>query len=219
MPQLEAALDRLQAEEAREHEARRIARMIHDHVGQLATAACLAVDDLARDLPEGRRSALARLSRCVTALEEGLRGFSRELHGGAAAQGGLRDALVMLIGGFRVRLGIDVAHSLDGCADIEGRLATAVYRIVQEALTNVARHARASRVLVAVHGSDDSLRILVRDDGMGLPEPLREGLGLPAIRERVRALGGSLTLRSPSHGGTELSAVLPIGGETSLAIS
>ena len=211
MPQIEAALDPLVfADAAREQEARRIARMLHDHVGQLATAACLDVEDLARDLPEGRRTALARLRGCVTALEEGLRGLARELHAGAASEGRLGEALTALVEGFRTRLGIEIALSTEGCAALEGRVATTAYRIAQEALTNVARHARATRVLVAVRGGGDQVWILVRDDGVGLAQPAAQGLGLASMRDRLRALGGALELRSPSGGGTELSAVIPL---------
>lgn len=212
MPQLEAAVAPLvAAEDAREQEARRIARMIHDHVGQLASAACLAVEDLARDLPQERRPALTRLWRCVTALEEGLRGLARELHASAASEGRLGEALASLVEGFRARLGIDIELSTEGLTGLEPRVATTVYRIAQEALTNVARHARATRVLVGVHGGGDQVRIRVRDDGVGLGRPGSAGLGVPSMRDRLRALGGALELRSPSGGGTELSAVIPLG--------
>jgi two-component system sensor histidine kinase UhpB len=220
MPQLEAALDPLASiDEAREQEARRIARMIHDHVGQLATAACLAVEDLARELPARPRPALARLSRCVGALEEGLRGLARELNAGAVAEGRLGDALHGLVEGFRARLGIDIALTTDGCTGLDGRVATTVYRIVQEALTNVARHARATRVRVAVDGGSQQVRVLVRDDGVGLAQPIPPGMGLSSMRDRVRVLAGALELRSPSGGGTELSAVIPVGSLPSAATS
>src|SRR5262245_38355409 len=90
--------------EAREDEARRIARMIHDHVGQLAAAACLAVAELGRDLSEDRRPALDRLARCVTSLEEGLRGMAREIHAVGVSDRGLPHALSCLVDGFRARL-------------------------------------------------------------------------------------------------------------------
>jgi two-component system sensor histidine kinase UhpB len=192
--------------------------MIHDHVGQLATAACLAVEDVAGDLPQERRPALARLRRCVTALEEGLRGLARELHAGAVSEGGLGEALRSLVEGFRARLGIEIALSTDGCERLGGRVAVAVYRIAQESLTNVARHARATRVLVDVRRGGDRVRILVRDDGVGLAQPVPSGLGLPSMRDRLLALGGALELRSPSEGGTELSAVIPLGSAPSPAV-
>ena len=194
--------------EAREDEARRIARMIHDHVGQLASAACLAVVELERDLPEHRRPALDRLAHCVTALEEGLRGLAREIHAVGVDDRGLLHALSCLVEGFRARLGIRFDVALTACDGIQGRRAIAAYRVVQEALTNIARHARATRVRVAAEREGDHLRILVADDGVGL-RGHAPGLGLAAIRERLAALGGSLDLRSPPEGGTELRADLP----------
>jgi signal transduction histidine kinase len=96
---------------------------------------------------------------------------------------------------------------------------TAVYRIIQEALTNVARHARAKRVWVALLGRAAELRLEVRDDGVGLPpgngasRPV--GIGLIGIRERVRALGGTVTLASSGNGGGAcLSARLPLPAES-----
>jgi len=196
--------------EAREDEARRIARMIHDHVAQLAAAACLAVVELEQDLPERQRPALDRLAHCVTALEEGLRGLAREIHAVGVDDRGLLQALSRLVEGFRARLGIRFDVALTACEGMQGRRAIAAYRVVQEALTNIARHARATRVRVAAEREGDHLRILVADDGVGL-RGHAPGLGLAAIRERLAALGGSLDLRSPPEGGTELRVDLPWG--------
>src|SRR5207244_11374481 len=90
---------------------------------------------------------------------------------------------------------------------------TAAYRIVQEALTNVARHAGAKRVTVELRGADHELRLEVRDDGVGLRPAngqARPGIGLVGIRERVRSLGGTMTLASATGGGARLSVRLPL---------
>ena len=97
-------------------------------------------------------------------------------------------------------------------ADVE----TALYRITQEALTNVARHARATRVRVALVGREGGVRLEIEDDGVGLGRrngsPSRPGTGLVGIRERVRALGGTLTIQS--RPGTYLRITLPLSMET-----
>jgi signal transduction histidine kinase len=85
---------------------------------------------------------------------------------------------------------------------------TAVYRITQEALTNVARHAHADRVRVALSASPGQLRLEVDDDGVGLPAMRRAGIGLTGIGERVRALGGNVAIQS-SHGTQLLSIPIP----------
>jgi signal transduction histidine kinase len=96
---------------------------------------------------------------------------------------------------------------------------TCVYRVVQEALTNCVRHARAGQVAIEVHADDSRLNLRVTDNGVGVdPDARREGFGLRGIEERVRELGGSVTMRSASGQGSTLTVVLPLGStEAALA--
>ena len=95
--------------------------------------------------------------------------------------------------------------------DLKEPLATAVYRMVQEALTNVARHSGASAVEVRVHTEADSLHLSVRDNGRGLaPDPNRKSYGLLGIRERARTLGGEARIYSPPEGGTVVEIRVPL---------
>ena len=128
---------------------------------------------------------------------------------------GLAPSLESQLEAFRGTHRIATKFSVEALPDrLPEAIETAVYRIIQEALTNVARHAHAKRVSVALRGEDGALRLEVRDDGVGLPTTngtsRRTGIGLVGIRERVRALGGQLLL----HGerGVRLEVRVPLPG-------
>ena len=132
---------------------------------------------------------------------------------------GLAGSLEAHLEAFRGRHQIATKYTAEGLPErLPEEIETAVYRIIQEALTNVARHARAKRVWVALTGKGDELRLEVRDDGVGLPADngasRPSGIGLIGIRERVRALGGAVTLSSGPGGGTCLRASLPLPRES-----
>jgi signal transduction histidine kinase len=146
-------------------------------------------------------------------MEERLRGLSHELRPTILDDLGVLPALGFLASGFSARTGTvaDVRGSTDG--RLPPVVETAIYRIVQEALANVARHARARRVAIRIERRDAWLRCSVRDDGVGLPRASRPGgLGLVGIRERLDALGGRMRIGSVAGGGTELKVSIPLGG-------
>jgi signal transduction histidine kinase len=206
--------------DAREDEIRRVANALHDYAGLLATSAQLALDDVRRALPDGGGEAVRRLARCLTLLEEDLRGLSRELRPPALDELGLAPALRSLAADFERRLEIPVRVTASVGARPDPRLEIAAYRIVQESLANVARHARAATVEVVAEQADGRLRVTVRDDGTGFdPGAVRggRGLGLAAMRERAEALGGRLDVASEPGAGTEIRAVMPLGGAPSPA--
>lgn len=200
-----------------EAEIRRMAHELHDHSGQLLASVHLSLDQLARDVgPEGRER-LQRVRRHLEEIQEQMRSISHELRPTVLDDLGLVPALRFLGSRVSQRTGLDVR--LEG--DLEERQAprveTALYRIVQEALTNVAKHAGATMAVVKVERSDEWLRCSVEDDGAGF-EPARRaregssaGLGLLGIRERLANLGGTLTLESSPGRGTRLEAALPLG--------
>jgi PAS domain S-box-containing protein len=198
--------------QAREEEARRIAHQLHDETGQITASIHLALEDVARGLSPGGRRRIRGARALLDQMEERLRRLSHELRPTILDDLGLMPALEFLGSGFSSRTGTAV----EVCGSTEGRLPpvieTAVYRIVQEALANVARHARASRVVIRVERRDEFLRCSVRDDGVGLARSSKAGggLGLLGIRERLDALGGRMRLGSPAGSGTELRATIPL---------
>jgi PAS domain S-box-containing protein len=201
----------------REEESRRIARELHDEAGQVTASIHLALAEIDEELPEGARRRLNGVRELLDELEHRLRRLSHELRPTILDDLGLGPALEFLAKGFTARSGISAA--VDGTT--KGRLApvveTAVYRIVQEALTNIARHARATRASIRLSREAKALRCSIRDNGVGLRgDPFaaglsgRRGLGLLGIRERLDALGGKLNVRSRPGIGTELRVNIPI---------
>jgi signal transduction histidine kinase len=202
---------------AREEEARRIARELHDEAGQMTASIHLALADIERELPARASGRLESVRELLDDLEQRLRRLSHELRPTILDDLGLGPALEFLAEGFAARTGISFAVDGTTRGRLEPVVETTVYRIVQEALTNIARHARAKRASIRLSRESESLRCSIRDDGIGLPEDRsaaavarRRGLGLVGIRERLDALGGALRIRSRASGGTELWFTIPI---------
>ncbi len=209
---------------AADAERRRWARELHDETLQGLGGLRLLLSSARRgdDLGQAR----AAMGEAVEHIEReiaNLRAIITELRPAALDELGLRTAIEALLDRHREDDGfrIDVELQLPGPAKEERRfsddLETAVYRLVQEALTNVAKHAGATRVRVAVSESDGELRVEVKDDGAGFdPGASSTGFGLAGMRERVALAGGMLSVETGEHG-TLITACLPTsaGGTTS----
>jgi signal transduction histidine kinase len=193
------------ADEAR----RRIERDLHDGVQQRLVSLALdlrAVQAAVPDEQDELRTELARLAEGMAGLLDDLRETARGIHPAVLDSGGLGPALKALARRSAVPVELQVTA--------DDRLAKAVevaaYYVVSEALTNVAKHARASVARVVVEASGPELKVSVSDDGVGGASPTG-GSGLIGLKDRVEALGGSLALESPPDAGTKLYAVLPLG--------
>jgi two-component system sensor histidine kinase UhpB len=206
-------LERLEAERresaqrasrAQEAERRRIAMGLHDEVGQVLTGVLLRLDD------DATKQAVRQ------ALDE-VRRIARELRPEMLEQLGLVSALTELARRFAESSGVQVerrfATDLPLLSD-DAELA--VYRVAQESLTNIARHASASRVQIALQPGPKSVVLRVVDDGRGMPapdpfEPNGHG-GLRGMRERALLVGGALAIKRASEGGVEVRLEVPAGG-------
>jgi signal transduction histidine kinase len=201
---------------AADAERRRWARELHDETLQSLGGLRIRLSSALRrnDLPqaqEAMREAVAHLEQEI----DNLRALITELRPAALDELGLRSAIEGLLDRHREQSGFHLDGELalpdpaDGTERLEDELETAVYRLVQEALTNVAKHAHASFVRVAISESDGQLSIEVQDDGSGFDsERASHGFGLAGMRERVTLAGGTLSIDSNEHG-TTLSAHLP----------
>jgi signal transduction histidine kinase len=204
---------------AQEEEQRRIARELHDEVGQTLSAVKMELTVAGRRL-DRTGSGAGLLTDALSSVDSALRSvrdLSRLLHPSALDDLGLVAALESQLADFRRRHGLAVDFSHDGFENRRGdELERAVYRIVQEALTNVARHAHARAVHVRVSAEGDTCFVLVEDDGIGFDVAdaerpgRRRGLGLLGIRERVSQLRGSMQIESGSTGGTRIAVQLPL---------
>ena len=212
--QLRALTARLQ--QVREEERTGIAREIHDELGQALTGLKMDIAWLKDRLPRDHevRSQCASIIGRIDGTLSAVRRIATELRPSVLDQLGLGAALEWLGQEFGARTGIDV--TMDLCADdctMPDHLGSSVFRVCQESLTNVARHARAKRVTIRLMQSDDTVTLDVSDDGIGIPPHRQEGtasLGLVGMRERALACGGEFRITGQSGQGTTVLLRVPL---------
>jgi signal transduction histidine kinase len=209
----ELALLRLRS---RDEEARRIARDLHDEAGQLLVGVHLALDEMAQDLRPEARPRLRQLRDMLDRAQDELRRICHEMRPLVLDDLGLEAALHALAQGVAARSGLAVRVTGSTGGRLHPDVESALYRIVQEAVGNAAKHARATKVHVHLSPGSRSIRLSVRDDGCGFdPEEVgaraNRGLGLLGIQERLEALRGSLRIQSQPGFGTEILVSVPLG--------
>jgi len=218
--QHEAQAAMRQLNEGMEAEAKRIAHALHDEAGQLLMGVHFALERLTGTLPPGSKSLIEDVRSRLAEVEEQLRRLSHELRPPMLDLLGLVPALRFLAQGVAQRSGLDIEVQGSTPGRLSPLVEIALYRSVQEALINVTKHAKASRVNVQIEQQEcDKNTVIacsVKDDGVGFdvhsvsgPDP-RHGLGLLGIRERIRAVSGSLELRSAPRLGTEVRIQVPL---------
>lgn len=211
--QLSAALQTI-----REEERTYIARELHDDLGQILASLRMDLTLLQKDgtgTAEARRLMAGMESNLLTAIAS-LRRIATNLRPRALDEGGLYFALQGLRDDFVERHGIPATLFADEAElRLDDAASTAIFRIVQEALTNIARHANASHVTMNLYRLNGELLIQIRDDGRGIKaEDMEkaESLGLIGMRERVWAMNGDITISSEEPPGTRIDIVLPLAG-------
>jgi signal transduction histidine kinase len=202
-----------------EEQLRQLSRELHDELGQSLTAVSSYLWLVEQRLPEqltDLRTQAGQARRLVSQTLGEMRELSQLLRPPGLEVYGLAPSLETHVKAFGERQQIATVFTTDGVPEhMPAELEIAVYRITQEALTNVARHARAKRVRVALTATGGELRLDIQDDGVGLraSQGTRPGIGLVGIRERVRALGGTVSITSAS--GVRLVVRLPFSREGS----
>jgi len=209
----EQALRRLNGE--LENEAGRIAALLHDEAGQFLAFAHITLADLARDVPAATRDRIVEVRRHLTEAEEQLRRVSHELHPRMLDDLGLGQAVRFLGETFSRRAGIPVDVAVDVEAAVPRAVETVFYRLVQEALTNIGKHAKAAHVTIRLAREPAMLHCSISDDGVGfdtgaVAERKDFSLGLTLIKDRFEAVGGTLTIASAPGRGTQLRASAPL---------
>jgi PAS domain S-box-containing protein len=226
---LQEAYDQLQTVtrrllEAQEAECQRIARELHDEFGQVLTGLKFDVAWLSNHLSRTNGSAdrvammskLTAMSQSVDGLIQSVRATASALRPSVLDDLGLVAAIEWLVSTIRERTGLPSELTIDPKIQertIEPEVATTVFRSAQELLTNIMRHAQASAVSVQLTMTDRHLSLMVRDDGRGIRgQEWEEGrsLGLRGVHERVKLIGGSITIAGSPGAGTEVSLLLPI---------
>ena len=201
--------------QVQENERRRIAREVHDELGQRLTALRLDLGLLRAELRDARTApAERRIATMFDLIDETIatvRRVATELRPAILDDFGFRAAIEHEISAFAKRTGIDVTLSFrPDDIEIDSTRGTALYRIVQEALTNVARHSGATRAVCSIEQRDGNIHAVVRDNGRGITEQESlSRLGLIGLRERAYALGGDATIEGTVGVGTIISVWIP----------
>lgn len=211
-------LDRLEEERrqgarrslnAQEDERRRVAQELHDEIGQSLTAVVLQLDRLSRAVPGSLRDELVEGREAARESLEEVRQIAQRLRPEALDELGLRSALAALAERISEQGGLRVMHRLDGrLPRLSPEAELVIYRIAQEGLTNVLRHARASEALLILRGDAEGVTLEVADDGCGL-DGIHPGAGIQGMRERALLVGATLAIRTRQEGGAELRLDVP----------
>jgi signal transduction histidine kinase len=198
--------------EQQERERGELARELHDQLGQSLVAIALNLEAIEGELSPSSRARVPESTQIIRKMIEQVRTLAFELRPATLDEFGLVEALQNLVSRHGERAGVRAsfnATSPDARASDE--IETACFRIAQEALSNVAQHARARHVEVTLTAQDDTLELTVKDDGVGFNvEGLHAGLGLVGIAERAELVGGRFDIESAPGAGTTLRAVFPL---------
>lgn len=198
-------------------ERRRFARELHDGINQLMVAAKFRIELALRQIRKGSDEYADSLATALATLDDSIQEVRRISHGlrpDLLDEMGLEAALDSLTGQFRERTGIKVQKKLSlHPATMPDDVAIMLYRVVQEALTNIERHARASEVVIRLRQTAQEAQLDLHDNGAGFDPshlPPGKGIGLKNMRERVELLGGQIRLESTPGHGTRIHATLPL---------
>lgn len=210
-------LQRLTArlQDVREEQSKRIARIIHDELGQALTAVKMNATWLRKNLSsnEAARKRAADMEDLVDLVIREVQSITMQLRPTMLDHLGLPAALQWATEEFELRSGIRVYLDITGDFDLSDECTIGIFRITQELLTNVARHAKATRVDVTLIPQDEMLVLRVRDDGVGIPGGVLgdpTSFGLIEIRERSTHLGGATRIESSPGRGTEVTVTIPM---------
>jgi signal transduction histidine kinase len=204
----------------RESTLREISRELHDEFGQILTAIGSMLGRAGKHAPEGSelRADLREIREIAQTALDNVRGLSQTLHPSILEELGLESTVDWYLSTVHKQLGIDVTYERAGAAvPIDATIGIHVYRVLQEALSNVARHSGGDRAIVRLHVEPRALTLDVEDHGRGLPTDIARGrgLGLVAMRERAELVNGTIEIVTPPGGGTvvRLKVPLPAGAE------
>ncbi|MFC4372716.1 sensor histidine kinase [Nocardia halotolerans] len=213
-----AMVERLEAERitasssalaAQENERQRIARELHDEIGQSLTVALLRLRRTADRAPAELHDDLHEVQETVRACLDEVRGIARRLRPDVLEDLGLPSALSALCNEFAATAGLTITREIDSeLGRVDADIELVCYRVAQECLTNIARHAHAGSVRLTLHCDDGTLLLRVRDNGTGTIT--REGAGIRGMRERALLVDAALTIQAHPGRGTDVRLAIPL---------
>jgi signal transduction histidine kinase len=202
---------------ARESTLREISRELHDELGQVLTAIGSMLGRAARQLPADSQvqAELHEIRRIAQTTLDNVRGLSQTLHPSALEAAGLEGTIDWYLATVERQTGVAVSYERHGTArPVDSAVSIHVYRVLQEALSNVSRHSGANRAWVRLRFGDDRLELEIEDHGNGLdPQLPRRGLGIVGMRERAALVGGTIEFLRPTEGGTLVRLAVPLPAE------
>lgn len=197
---------------AQERERERLARGLHDEVGQSMTAVLLQLARLSEDASPGQKAQLEEAQRIVRSSLDDVRRLAQELRPESLDHLGLPSALENLATTFEQRARLRVRYTLQrDLPPLDPAVELVIYRVAQESLTNVARHAEATEVLLSLESDRNSVILRVVDDGHGFAAGAVESGGLRGIRERALIVQGAAAIKPGPTGGVEVRLAVPAG--------
>jgi two-component system sensor histidine kinase UhpB len=212
-------LDRLETERresarqalmVQEGERQRVARELHDEVGQTLTAIMLQIESLSPKIPADLQDELDELRETARLGAEDVRRIAVRLRPEALEDLGLQSALSSLATSFGDHAGVRIERDLERVPPLSEEQELVIYRVAQEALTNVARHARATSTELSLCRTNGEVTLRVRDDGRGLPQRAESSsTGIRGMRERAMLIGAQLSIGPADGGGTEVVLRVP----------
>jgi signal transduction histidine kinase len=189
-----------------------LSRELHDEFGQVLTAIGCMVTRVGKQLPQhsGLQRDLRELSDTAQSALENVRGLSQALHPVILDEAGLESAVDWYLPTVERQTGIRIQYEKSGESfPVASSGGIHVYRVLQEALNNVARHSGANGASVRLRFLEDRLELEVEDDGRGIKTPMKRGIGIVAMRERAELLHGTVELGPVATGGTRLRLTVP----------
>jgi signal transduction histidine kinase len=201
-----------------EEQSKRIAHAVHDEAGQLLAAVFLRLDQASQELAPNCGSCFEEIKHMLQMIEVQLREIAHDLRPPVLDDLGLFPAIEGFAGRVSKRYGIEITCESTVVGRLPATIETTIYRIVQESLNNVVKHANATRADVRIAQNGRHVSCLIQDNGAGfnlnqvLSRKGSRGLGLLGIRERVESVGGELTIQAAPGNGTSLYITIPMGG-------
>src|ERR1700681_919653 len=199
-----------------DEERRRIARELHDGLGQDLTVAKIMLQGVLRE-QQSAEASITDITKLIDGALQQVRSVSYLLHPPLLDEVGLRSALGWYVDGLSKRGGIEISMGTQppDFPRLTAELETTLFRVIQEALTNVFRHSRASKACVLLEKKEGEVALSIRDDGVGVPVEISEfrpdsiGVGIGGMRQRIKELGGELLLRN-ANPGTIVEVMIPM---------
>jgi signal transduction histidine kinase len=199
----------------RESTLQEISRELHDQLGQVLTAIGSMLGRVARQVPAGSpaQSDLREIQQVAQAALDNVRGLSQTLHPSALEDAGLEGTIDWYLSTIERQTGVAVSYERTGPSrPVDSAVAIHVYRVLQEALSNVARHSGATQAWVRLRFTPSTLELEIEDHGKGFePDPPRRGLGVIGMRERASLVRGTIQFVRPHVGGTLVRLTVPLG--------